>query len=359
MDHVVLFPFLEYWWVYGVFTLLVLAVLVLDLGVFHKKAHVVGMREAAAWSVVWVTLGMIVGAGLWWYAGYALADPERATALALLGETPAAAANRLGMEYLAGYLIEKALAVDNVFVWAMLFSYFAVPAQYQHRILFYGILGAIIFRAMFIAAGAVLLQYQWIVWLAGGFLILTGIKMALAGEQKLDPERNPMMRLMRRFIPITPQLHGQNFFVRHGGKLMATPLLLVLVLVEVTDIVFAIDSVPAIFAITNEPLLVFTSNICAILGLRAMYFLLAGVMDRFHLLKYGLALILVFVGLKMLGDIVPGFNQLLDEKGKFPIGWSLGIIFGILAVTVVASFVFPKRVEVTPAGPGPDNQSPR
>jgi tellurite resistance protein TerC len=349
VDSIVLFPFTEYWWLYGVFTGLVLAVLALDLGVFHRQAHVVSFREAAAWSVVWVALGLAVGAVLWWYAGSALAEPERAAALALLGETPAAAADRIGMEYLAGYIIEKALAVDNVFVWAMLFSYFAVPAQYQHRILFYGILGAIVFRALFIALGAVLLQYHWVVWLAGGFLILTGVKMAVVGEHKLEPERNPVTRLLRRLLPITPALDGQRFLVRREGVLMATPLLLVLVLVEVTDIVFAIDSVPAIFAITNEPLLVFTSNICAILGLRAMYFLLASVMDRFHLLKYGLSLILVFVGLKMLGDIVPGFNQLLDEKGKFPIGWSLGIIGAILAISVAASFIFPKR---PPAGTG-------
>jgi tellurite resistance protein TerC len=343
VDSIVLFPFIDYWWLYGVFTALVLAVLALDLGVFHRQAHVVTFREAAAWSVVWVVLGLAVGAALWWYAGSALAEPERAAALAALGETPAAAADRIGMEYLAGYIIEKALAVDNVFVWAMLFSYFAVPAQYQHRILFYGILGAIVFRALFIALGAVLLQYQWVVWLAGGFLILTGVKMALVGEHKLEPERNPVTRLLRRLLPITPGLDGQRFLVRREGVLMATPLLLVLVLVEVTDIVFAIDSVPAIFAITNEPLLVFTSNICAILGLRAMYFLLASVMDRFHLLKYGLSLILVFVGVKMLGDIVPGFNQLLDEKGKFPVVWSLGIIGAILAVSVAASFAFPKR----------------
>ncbi len=343
MDAIVLFPFADYWWVYGIFTLLVLVILALDLGVFHKQAHEVSLREAAVWSGVWVVLGLSVGAVLWWYAGYALDDPERIATLARLGETPATAADRIGMEYLAGYIVEKALAVDNVFVWAMIFSYFAVPAQYQHRILFYGILGAIVFRAVFIALGAVLLQYQWIVWLAGGFLILTGIKMAVVGDHKLEPERNPVVRLLRRLLPITPTMEGQCFFVRRDGLLMATPLLLVLVLVEVSDIIFSIDSVPAIFAITNEPLVVFTSNICAILGLRAMYFLLASVMDRFHLLKYGLSLILVFVGLKMLGEIVPGFNQLLDAKGKFPITWSLGIICGILAVSVAASLLVPPR----------------
>ena len=343
MDAIVLFPFADYWWVYGVFTLLVLVILALDLGVFHKQAHEVSLREAAVWSGVWVVLGLSVGAMLWWYAGHALDDPERIATLARLGETAATAADRIGMEYLAGYIIEKALAVDNVFVWAMIFSYFAVPAQYQHRVLFYGILGAIVFRAVFIALGAVLLQYQWIVWLAGGFLILTGIKMAVVGDHKLEPERNPVVRLLRRLLPITPTMEGQRFFVRRDGLLMATPLLLVLVLVEVSDIIFSIDSVPAIFAITNEPLVVFTSNICAILGLRAMYFLLASVMDRFHLLKYGLSLILVFVGLKMLGEIVPGFNQLLDDKGKFPIVWSLGIICGILAVSVVASLLVPPR----------------
>ncbi len=343
METIVLFPFADYWWVYGAFTLLVLVILGLDLGVFHRKAHAVGLTEAATWSVVWISLGAAVGVALWWYAGTALADPGRAAALAALGETPSQAANRIGLEYAAGYLVEKALAVDNVFVWVMIFSYFAVPAQYQHRILFYGILGAIVFRALFIGAGAILLQYQWIVWLAGGFLILTGLKLAVVGEPKLDPERNPVVRLLRRLLPVTPHLEGQHFLVRRDGVLMATPLLIVLVLVEVSDIIFAVDSVPAIFAITDEPLLVFTSNICAILGLRAMYFLLAGVMGRFHLLKYGLAVILVFVGLKMLGEVVPGFALLLDENGKFPIVWSLAIIGGILGTSVLASLAFPAR----------------
>ncbi len=353
MESIVLFPFAEYWWVYGVFTALVLGILALDLGVFHKQAHEVSFKEAAAWSVVWVALGLTVGAVLWWYAGQALAEPAKAGLLASLGETPETAARRIGMEYLAGYVVEKALAVDNVFVWAMIFSYFAVPAKYQHRILFYGILGAIIFRALFIAAGAILLQYQWIVWLAGGFLIVTGIKMALLGDHKLEPERNPVVRLVRKLFPITPNLEGQRFFLRRDGVLMATPLFLVLILVEVTDIIFSIDSVPAIFAITDEPLIVFTSNICAILGLRAMYFLLSSVMDKFHLLKYGLSLILVFVGVKMLGEVVPGFNQLLDAQGKFPIGWSLGIICGILAVSVVLSLLVPKRASPPPPPPPP------
>jgi tellurite resistance protein TerC len=343
MENMILFPLADYWWLYGVFTLMVLGILALDLGVFHREAHEVGFREAAVWSVVWVIMGLGVGAGFWYYAQHALADPSYAAYLASLGETSQQAANRVGMEYLAGYVVEKALAVDNVFVWAMIFSYFAVPAKYQHRVLFYGILGAIIFRALFIAAGSVLMQYQWIVWLAGGFLIITGIKMAIVSGHKLEPEKNPVVRLIRKMFPITPTLEGQAFFVRRDAVLMGTPLLLVLVLVEVTDIIFAIDSVPAIFAITKEPLIVFMSNICAILGLRAMYFLLASVMDRFHLLKYGLSLILVFVGLKMLGDVVPGFNQLLDEKGKFPITWSLAIIGSILAISVALSLAIPPR----------------
>jgi len=337
VDNLILFPFSEYWWFYGGFTALVLGLLALDLGVFHRDAHVVTFRESAAWSVVWVVIALLFGLGLWQYAHWRLPQVP-----GLAGMDHAALANQIGLEYLAGYVVEKALAVDNIFVIAMVFAYFRIPAQYQHRVLFFGIIGALVFRALFIGLGAVLLQYQWIVWVAGGFLVLTGIKMALAGDGPADPGRNPLVRLLRRFLPVTPELHGQAFLVRVDGRLFATPLLLCLALVEFSDIVFAIDSVPAIFALTDEPLLVFTSNIFAILGLRAMYFMLAGVMDRFHLLKYGLALILVFVGLKMVW-----LNDAFG--GKFPIGWSLGIIFGILAAAIAASLLVPPRGGVSAA----------
>lgn len=328
MDGARLFPFAEYWWFYGGFLLFVLGVLALDLGVFHRQAHVVKIKEAATWSVVWITLALTFNVLLWQYAS---------------GQFGSEVGRQVGLEFLTGYLIEKALSVDNVFIFALVFSFFAIPAQLQHRVLFYGILGALIFRALFIAAGSVLMEYQWIVWLAGGFLIITGIKMAFAGETKLEPERNPVMRLLKRLMPVTPTLEGQAFFVRKTGILHATPLFIALVFVELSDIIFAIDSVPAIFAITKEPLIVFTSNVFAILGLRALYFLLAGIMDRFWALKFGLAAILVFVGVKMLGEVIPGFHNLLDEKGKFPVAWSLSIIGGVLALSAAVSLRFPRQ----------------
>ncbi|MBN8525819.1 MAG: TerC family protein [Planctomycetes bacterium] len=336
MEQQILFPFAEYWWFYGGFTALVLAVLALDLGVLHREPRVQTLRESATWSAAWVVFALLVGLGLWQYAHWRLPQVP-----ALAGADHAALADTVGMEYLAGYVVEKALAVDNIFVIAMVFAYFRIPAHLQHRVLFYGIIGALLFRALFIALGAVLLQYQWIVLAAGAFLILTGVKMAIVGDGNADPGRNPLLRLLRRLMPITPELHGQSFAVRVDGRWMATPLLLCLALVEFSDIIFAIDSVPAIFALTDEPLIVFTSNICAILGLRAMYFLLAGVMDRFHLLKYGLALILVFVGLKMVW-----LNDAFG--GKFPIVWSLGIIGGILAAAILASlWIRPRQSAAT------------
>jgi tellurite resistance protein TerC len=256
--------------------------------------------------------------------------------MAVPGFDPAAAAERVGLEFLTGFVIEKALAVDNIFIFAVVFSYFAIPAAYQHRVLFYGILGALVFRAIFIALGAVLMQYHWVVVLAGVFLILTGLKLMFGPEKPMDPDANPLIKLVRRFLPITSTLEGERFFVRKNGVLFGTPLLITLLVVEFSDIIFAIDSVPAIFAVTKEPLIVFTSNIFAILGLRSLYFMLASVVDRFHLLKFGLALVLVFVGLKM---------SWLNEAfgGKFPIGLSLGIIFGILVVSMAASWLIPPK----------------
>jgi len=228
--------------------------------------------------------------------------------------------------------VEKVLSLDNIFVFVVVFTFFAIPAIYQHRVLFYGILGALVFRAIFIALGSALLQYHWVILLFGGLLILTGLKMMFAPERKIDPDRNPVVRLFRRFVPVTPELYGQRFFVRLKGVLYATPLFVALLFVEISDIIFAIDSVPAIFALTREPMIVFTSNIFAMLGLRSLYFLLAGAVERFALLKYGLALVLVFVGLKMVW-----LNDAFG--GKFPIGWSLGIIGVVIATSIVFSLL--------------------
>jgi tellurite resistance protein TerC len=316
-----LFPFAEYWWFYGIFTFFVLLMLALDLGVFHRKAHEVSFREATAWSIVWVSLALIFNYIFYTYAASKFGDQ--------IGR-------QFGLEFLTGYIVEKSLSVDNIFVFVMVFAYFSIPAKYQHRVLFYGILGALIFRAIFIAMGSALMQYHFVIYLFGAFLIITGIKMMLAPEKEVDPEKNFLIRLFKRFVPVTPQLHGQKFFIRDKGKLFATPLFIALLFLELTDIIFAVDSVPAIFALTKEPLIVFTSNIFAILGLRAMYFMLAGAVDKFHLLKYGLSIVLVFVGLKMVW-----LNDAFG--GKFPIVWSLGIILSVILISVLTSLAFPKK----------------
>jgi tellurite resistance protein TerC len=248
------------------------------------------------------------------------------------GRFGADAGERLALEFLTGYLVEKSLAVDNIFVFVLVFTYFGIPLQYQHRVLFYGIIGALVFRAIFIALGSVLMQYTAVVLVFGAFLILTGLKMLRAPEQKVDPERNALIRLFRRWVPVTPDFHGPRFLVRLNGRWHATPLLVALLFLEMSDVIFAVDSVPAIFAISREPFIVFTSNVFAILGLRAMYFLLAGAIERFHLLKYALALILIFVGVKMVW-----LNDAFG--GKFPIEWSLGIIALLLTSAVFASLV--------------------
>ena len=328
-----LFPFADYWWFYLGFTGFVLLLLALDLGVFHREAHEVSFREAATWSVVWVALALGFNFLLYQFALWKFPQDARLTAVP--GFDPGAAAWRVSLEFLTGYVVEKSLSVDNVFIFVLVFGYFAVPAKYQHRVLFYGIIGALAFRAVFIAAGSALMQYHWVVVLFGAFLVVTGVKMMFAPEKGVEPDKNLLVRLFRRFVPTTKALHGQRFFVRENGLLHATPLFVALLFLEATDIIFAVDSVPAIFALTKEPLVVFTSNIFAILGLRAMYFMLAGAMDKFHMLKYGLAVVLVFVGLKMVW-----LNGLYD--GKFPITLSLGIIIGVIALSVVASLMFPK-----------------
>lgn len=339
MDAIILFPFADYWWFYGLFTLFVVGMLALDLGVLHREAHEVGFKEALGWSIAWISLALIFCAGFWQYALWKLPQDPRLLAAGVTATQAAALADRSALEFLTGFVVEKSLSVDNIFIFVVVFSYFAIPPRYQHRVLFFGILGALVFRMIFIALGAALMQFHWVIWVFGGFLIVTGFKILFVPEKKIDPERNPAIRLLRRLLPVEPRFQGQAFFVRRSGVLHGTPLLVCLVFIEVTDIVFAVDSVPAIFALTNEPLIVFTSNVFAILGLRALFFLLAGVMDKFHYLKYGLGLILVFVGVKMVW---------LNESfgGKFPVTWSLGIIGGLLGASIVASLLVPPKVKV-------------
>ena len=329
----ILFPFSEYWWFYAGFTAMVLALLAFDLGLFHRKAHTVSFREATAWTVVWFLLAMAFNVGLFFYARWKFPLDPRLTALP--GFDADAAAWQTALEFLTGYIIELSLSVDNIFIFVLVFGYFAIPAKYQHRVLFYGILGAILFRAVFIALGSALMQYHWVIILFGIFLIFTGLKMMIAPEHGLEPDKNPLIRLFRRFVPLTPNLQGDHFFVRQNGIWHATPLMVALIFLEVTDVIFAVDSVPAIFALTDEPLIVFTSNIFAILGLRSLYFLLAGAVDKFYLLKYGLAVVLMFVGSKM-----TWLNAAYG--GKFPITYSLGIIAAVLMVSIGLSLLFPK-----------------
>jgi len=293
------------------FTVFVLALLALDLGVFHRRAHAVGYKEALGWSGFWVGLAL---------------------AFALLvhrwfGSQPA-------LEFLTGYLIEEALSVDNMFVFLVVFRYFAVPAELQHRVLFWGILGALVMRAIFILAGAALIErFHVLIYVFGGFLLLTGIKLLRDQDAEIDPARNPVRRFFARFVPLVKEYRGQRFLVREGGRLFATPLLLVLAVVEATDVVFAVDSIPAIFGITTDPFIVYTSNVFAILGLRSLFFVLAGAMSRFHLLKLALGLVLAFVGGKMLvADLV-----------EIPIAASLGVVAALFGGAIVLSLLFPRR----------------
>ena len=313
-------------WLWVGFIGFVLAMLALDLGVFHRKAHEVSLKEAASWSVVWVGTALLFNLGVYLYAG-----PQA------------------GLEFLTGYLVEKALAVDNIFVIAIIFSYFAVPAMYQHRVLFWGILGALVMRGAFIAAGSYALQrWHWIIYVFGGLLLLTGIKMALQRDEHFDPAANPAVRFARRFLPLTDRYDGQKFWTVENGKRVATPLFLVLLLVEFTDLVFAVDSIPAIFAITTDPFIVFTSNVMAILGLRSMYFLLAGIVHKFVYLKLGLALVLVFVGAKMM----------LVDVLKVPTAVSLGVVALLIGGSVALSLLRPPRKEEEGhPGPGTDGKA--
>jgi tellurite resistance protein TerC len=321
-----LFPFADYWWFYAGFSLFILLVLFLDLGVFHKEAHEVGFKEASIWTGVWISLALVFNLVFYQYALWKFSQDA---ALQATGEAAKMAKN-VALEFFTGFVVEKSLAVDNIFIFAVVFAYFGIPRKYQHRVLFWGILGALLFRGVFIALGSVLMQYKWVVVALGVFLIFTGIKMFFAGTEEQDLSKNKLIGILKKIFRLHPKIEGDRFFVVKDGVRYATPLFVSLLFLEFTDIIFAIDSVPAIFALTKEPLIVFTSNIFAILGLRSMYFMLSGVMEKFSYIKYGLAAVLIFVGVKM---------SYLNEAfgGKFPIGWSLSIIVFCIGSSMVYS----------------------
>ena len=302
------------------FNLFVLSMLALDLGVFHRKSHTVSVREALTWTGIWITLAMIFNLFIYYYF-----DKEKA------------------IEFFTGYLIEKSLSVDNIFVIIMIFSYFQVPTQYQHKVLFWGILGALVMRVAFILSGVELIhRFHWLIYIFGGFLIITGVRMIVSGDDtKLEPEKNPLIKLARRLFPVTPAFVGDNFFVKIDGKNWATPLFLVVIMIEATDLIFAVDSIPAILAISDDAFIVYTSNVFAILGLRSLYFALSGIEKYFHYLKYGLATILVFVGVKMC----------ITDWYKIPTEVSLIVIVFVLAIAMVTSLVFPKKPEAPDSEP--------
>ncbi len=308
-------------WAWLLFLTFIAAMLALDLGVFHRKTKVVGMREALGWCVVWVSLALAFNVLVYFWHGKTAA-----------------------LEFLAGYVVELSLSVDNVFVFILIFTYFRVPPAYHHRVLFWGILGAVVMRAIFIFAGiAILERFHWVIYVFGAFLVYTGIKMAIPKKEEIHPDNNPVIRIFRRIFPVTPGYREERFFVRENGRLFATPLAVVLLVVESTDLVFATDSIPAILAITHDAFIVFTSNIFAILGLRSFYFALSGVMQMFRFLSYGLAAVLVFIGVKML---VSGYYHIAIEL-------SLGVIVGVLALSVALSLIFPaeKTAEDAPLPP--------
>ena len=311
----ILFPFAEYWGFYLGFIAFVLGVLALDLGVFHRKAHEVSFKESSIWTLIWIGLALVFN-----YLFY----------LYVQMKFDALTAKQSALEFLTGYVVEKSLAIDNIFIFAVVFAYFGIPKKCRHRILFWGILGALLFRALFIALGSVLMTYQAIVLVLGVFLIFTGFKMFFAGTEEPDLKDNVVIRTLNKIFRIYPKIVDQKFFLKKKGLWYVTPLFLALLFIELTDIIFAIDSVPAIFALTKEPLIVFTSNIFAILGLRSMYFMLSGFMERFKYIKYGLAAVLIFVGSKM-----AYLNDLFG--GKFPITWSLLIIVGLIGISILYS----------------------
>lgn len=300
-------------YVWIAFIAFIIMLLCLDLGVFHRKSHEVKIKEALIWSAVWISFALIFNYGIYYFLG-----KEKA------------------LEFLTGYLIEKSLSIDNLFVFIMLFTFFDVKPIYQHKVLFWGILGALILRAIFIFAGVALIsKFHWIIYIFGGFLVYTGIKMLFHNDEKIEPDKNPLVKLFKKFFPVTENMHGGNFFVKINAKTYATPLFVVLLVVEFTDLIFAVDSIPAILAVSNDTFIIFTSNVFAILGLRALYFALAGITKYFHYLKFGLSAILVFVGVKM---VIVGFY-------KIPIVYSLFTILGILIISILLSLVFPKKTE--------------
>lgn len=304
-------------WQWGAFLGFVAVMLLLDLGVFHRKAHTIRIREAVAWTLVWIALALLFNAGVWHFYG-----------------------SKLALEFLTGYLIEKALSVDNIFVFIIIFSFFRVPPAYQHRVLFWGILGALIMRGIFIWAGIEILDhFHWTIYLFGGFLIFTGIRILMPHNEEVHPERNIGVRIFRWLFRVAPGDHGPKFLVRIDGKTFATSLLMVLFVVEVTDLVFAVDSIPAILAISDHPFIIYTSNIFAILGLRALYFVVGGMMDRFHYLKIGLGLILIFIGIKM------ATQDLIEEKLGHELSpvVSLAVVVALLAGSIVASLLRPRK----------------
>lgn len=299
--------------VWACFIGFILLMLALDLGVFHRKSHEIKIKEALTWSAVWIALALFFNYGIYVFMG-----KEKA------------------IEFLTGYVIEKSLSIDNLFVFIMLFTYFKVETKYQHKVLFWGILGALVMRAIFIFAGVALInKFHWIIYVFGALLIFTGVKMIFHKEEEIEPDKNPLVRLFKKFFPVTNQEHGGNFFVKIGGRTFATPLFIVLLIVEFTDLIFAVDSIPAILAITNDTFIIFTSNVFAILGLRALYFALAGITQYFYYLKYGLSAILIFVGIKM--TIVDFY--------KIPIVYSLCVIAGILIISILISLAFPKNTD--------------
>jgi tellurite resistance protein TerC len=298
---------------WGSFNLFVLAMLALDLGVFHRKSHTVTLKEALTWTAVWISLAMVFNLFIYYYF-----NEEKA------------------IEFFTGYLIEKSLSVDNIFVIIMIFSYFHVPQEYQHKVLFWGILGALVMRIIFILSGIELIhRFHWLIYIFGGFLIFTGIRMITSGDAKLEPEKNPLVKLARRLFSVTPGFEKDQFFVKREGKIWATPLFLVVILIEATDLIFAVDSIPAILAISEDPFIVYTSNVFAILGLRSLYFALSGIEKYFHYLKFGLSAILVFVGTKMC----------IVDFYKVPVSLSLIIIVFLLVIAMLASVLFPKKSE--------------
>ncbi len=313
-------------WLWIAFNLFVILMLALDLGVFHRRAHVIELKEALGWSIFWIALAVLFNVGVYFWFG------------------PAAA-----LEFLTGYLIEKSLSMDNIFVFVLIFSYFRVPPLYQHKVLFWGILGALIMRFLFILAGVTLIQkFHWMIYVFGAILIVTGARMAGEKEKEIHPERNPLLRVARRFIPITRRYVDGRFFIRRMGRTIATPLFVVVLIVETTDIVFAVDSIPAILAITHDPFIVYTSNVFAILGLRALYFALAGLVRIFHYLHYGLSIILVFVGVKML----------ISDFYKIPTGIALGVVAATLGLSILLSVLRPAKVVPASAADPPSSEAP-